>query len=640
MTEDENESKYNYEKIADSIISYLEFIKKFKKVISNEIIINEPDNNFSKFSYIFRDYNVDCYIIERNFFDDFKSAVNFNDLTSILDPINDENKNKFKNELKIYLNKNPLHINNIKIFSKKKELKEIVKNFNNYSFINKELLIDGMGISESRLKDNLIKVSKNENNTSLLSVNENFIINIKIEKVKDNKKSNKRNIPEYKNLYYVEEITKKIFVLLYYNEKVIKQKIKKNIKDIYNFKKYYLINRNWLNQYKEFYLYNIIKEKLDKNCKNFSYKKAKISLNNILINIGQIKLFAETQISEKLRNALNLRPKMEKIILKNEINNEYQQDTYEIKDTDISYDVPSNFYLINEDIYNLLKKEDFFYNINEDIENKISYDILFGNNQIIMKNKLNEKLNPLQKFLNNFLIYFEENKISNEQIKNKIDNNDNYILKYILNYKKDFFFVDFKNIIEKVLYNYISKNAFNLDKFNCEQIIYNNQKKSLGYFINIGILNEDEIKNLNLDSNKDNLTKKEIEDKLINTNKISFNDDKLQINKINININNISKDNNNDKIKNEKKINIDKNIITLFYNPSYDMNSNNTKEKDNIISYNDGNIISFEKLKRKIKLIEPYMKILYKKLDNNEIKNIDLKILIPDEIIRKKRVKI
>ena len=189
MTEDENESKYNYEKMADSIISYLEFVKKFKKVISDDIIINEPDNNCSKFSYIFRDYNVDCYIIERNSFDDFKSAVNFNDLTSILDPINDENKNKFKNELKIYLNKNPLHINinNIKIFSKKKELKEIVKNFNNYSFINKELLIDGMGISESRLKDNLIKVSKNENNTSLLSVNEHFIINIKIEKVNDNK---------------------------------------------------------------------------------------------------------------------------------------------------------------------------------------------------------------------------------------------------------------------------------------------------------------------------------------------------------------------------------------------------------------------------------------------------------------------
>ena len=634
MTEDESESKYNYEKIADSIISYIEFVQKFKKVISDDIIVNEPDKNCSKYSYIFRDYNVDCYIIDRNSFDDFKLAVNFNELTSILDPINDENKNQFKNELKKYLIKNPLNIDikNIKLFSNKKEMKEIVKNFNKYSFINKELLINGMGLSESHLKDHLIKVSKNENNTSLLSINEHFIINIKIEKVKENKKL--KNIPEYKNLYYVNEITKKIFILLYYNEKVVKQKIGRNIKDIYNFKKYYLINRNWLDQYKEFFLYNIIKEKLDKFYKNFSYKKVKIALNNISLNIGQIKLLGETQISEQLRNALNLQPKIETITLKKEINSEYQQDTLELKDTDINYDVPTDFYLINEDIYNLLKREDFFYNMNEEIENKISYDILFGNNQIIMKNKLNKENTFLFKFLNNFLIYFEEHKIENEQIKNNnIDNNNFYSLKYILNYKKDFFFVDFKNIIEKGLYNYISKNTFDLGKLNCEQIIYNNKRKILGYFINIGILNEDEIKNINFDTNKEYLTKKEIEYKLINTNKIKFNDDKLQTNKINTNIkinkeNIITKDSNNDNLKNGQILEIDKNIITLFYNPSYNISSYNTKEKDNIINSNDRKM-TYEKLKRKIRLIEPYMKILYKKLDNNEKKNIGLKILIP-----------
>ena len=174
-----------------------------------------------------------------------------------MNPINEENKKKFKIELKKHLDKNPFIPNGdkIELYSEINEMKKLVKNFSNYSFINKELL-NVMGVPESKLEGKMMKVSKNGKNTSLLSISNNFILNIEIEKKKENNdekkekekekennKIKKANNKNYKNLYYLEEITKKIFVLLYFNEQFIQNKINKNIKDISYFLgfTYYLI---------------------------------------------------------------------------------------------------------------------------------------------------------------------------------------------------------------------------------------------------------------------------------------------------------------------------------------------------------------------------------------------------------------
>ena len=66
-----------FDKIADSIISYLEFVKKFKKVKPDEII------NLDKFIYIFRHFNVECYLIDKEIFNEFRSAINFDDFIAI-----------------------------------------------------------------------------------------------------------------------------------------------------------------------------------------------------------------------------------------------------------------------------------------------------------------------------------------------------------------------------------------------------------------------------------------------------------------------------------------------------------------------------------------------------------------------------
>ena len=615
----------NIEQIAESVISYLEFVKKFKKVKKEDIVSNEKEDenvNINKLSYIFHNFDVECYIIDKKSFDIFRNAINFDNLISILNPINDENKNKFKKELKKYLENNPYipNGNNIKIYSKEEEMKEIVKNFNNYSFVNKELLIDGMGLKESQLDKKMLKSSKNKNNLYLLSVFNNFIVNININN-KEKKNRNEDMVEEYKNLYYVEEITKKIFVLLYYNEKIIQEKIKKEIKDVYDFKKYYLINRDWLEEYKEFFLYDFIKKKLDNhiNNNNYTYKKIKNDLNDIVKNdIGQIRLFSETQISDFIRNASNLEYLNEDIKINiDNINYEFEKETARGPDENIvSYNIPLNFEIVNEDIYKLLIKEEFFYNMNDNIEESLAYKILLGDNQIIIKNKVNKKNKDKNLILNNYLIYIYNNDFELEQNEQNNEKNnkqqDRYILKYILNYDKDnSFFNDFQEILKNGLNKFIKDKDIDINKKYYEKRIIDDNKNIIGKFININ-LNEKDIKNIvNLNNNENQ--------------KINGNDNI----KINDNINGNNYMNNND----EKGEKFDSEFIKEKNKKSL---NNEINENNNLININESNNIfkyDINSLKRRINIIVPFMKEFYKNVINNEKNDLKIKLLIPDEII-------
>ena len=156
----------------------MEFLKEFNKVIYDDFIQKE--------SYIFLQFNLECYIIDKKYLDDFKKAINFDELIYLLNHIDEENKNKFKIKLKKYLEEKPFipNVENIKFYSDKEEMKELVNNYNKYSFINKELL-NVMGVPVSKLEGKMMKVSKNEKYISLLSISNNYILNINIEKDKE-----------------------------------------------------------------------------------------------------------------------------------------------------------------------------------------------------------------------------------------------------------------------------------------------------------------------------------------------------------------------------------------------------------------------------------------------------------------------
>ena len=694
-----DKNKINIDKITDGVISYLEFLNKFNTIKQSDILCEINDNKDIKYKYLFSDYNIECYIIDRNSFDNFCSAINFNELKSILNTINEENKNKFKEELNKYLKENPFNFNNskIKFYSNEKEMKEIINNIDNYSYVNKELLINGMGLNETELEGHLIKSSRNENNLSLLFTNNNYIITIN----EENKKNLKNENNEYKFLYYVEDVTKKIFLLLYFHEKKMKEKIKKKIKNIYNFKKYYLINKDWLKDYKEYFLYDFIIKKLDEKYQNYSYEKIKVELDNISKNeIGQIILYLDTKIPKDLRKNSYFKCKTNEIkmleINGGNTNNDYIQETIEPEESNTSIEIPDEFELINEDIYELLSKEEFFYNNIEEDKDKILYEILFGNNQIIIKNKNNE--NNENNFLNTYLIYIYNNEYQNKE---------KYFLKYILDYENNsMFFDNFGNIIEEGLNNFISKNDININNFNCEQKIYDIKKNVLGKFVNIGILSNDKILNIidrkNSIINSNIILNKKNEEKYKKKNIVSKNERFLLKNILDIkkyydeknfieNNTSFSYEINNKKKEkfDSQKLNIINNEIEINLKSEYknDINSINIKKDipfkiekfdlklncmqvesltdepevnelkieriekfdyipnnietsssifniDNNIDYSNNSLVNFDKLKIKMNIVEPYLKEIYKQFTiNKEMKNLEINLLIPIEII-------
>ena len=504
MNDEENQ---NIERITSGVIAYLKFLKNFKKIHEDYVISKEGNNTFD-FTYIFREFNVECYIIDKKYLDDFRTKIDFEDLISLLRPIesvNEEKINKFKERLKKNLEKNTYKYeeDNFNVYSELEEMKKVVKNLNNYSFVCKELLCDAMGVPEINLKDKMFKVSKNKNDTCLISISNNFTLNINVKKKLEENK-NKQEIKEYKALYYVEDITKRIFTLLYFfNENSIQNKIKKEIKDVYDFQTYYLIDKNWLNEYKSFFLYDSIINKLTKIVdKNgiYTYKKARYHLDDIIKKLGQIKISTDSTVDNYIRNSQNLIPKFKRRRIARKA-----QDEQETPDL-IDYFTPNEFCIINKDIFELLEKEEFFYNMNDTIKKTIKFEILIGNGKIIIKNKkmdnkeqkINEKLN----YSNEYLIYVDNKRIKFEN-EDDPEKNESFILYYILYYfkKNELFFENLKIINKKNGLKEFTKNL-DINKTNAEQNIKDGKGNILGNFINFRIINEDEdIKNDNNDSN-------------------------------------------------------------------------------------------------------------------------------------------
>ena len=205
-------------------------------------------------------------------------------------------------------------------------------------------------------KENLLKI---ENNLKHLQISIKKLLNeindIKEQNGKENNGIKKINNKKYKNPYYLEEITKKVFVLLYYNEILIQTKLTKNIKDIYNFKRYYLINNEWLKEYKKFFLYDFVEKKIESEYKNknYSFKRIKHSLNNIVQkNLGQIRLYNETILSDYIRNSENLKCHNKNQLI--QIENDKILDGVENNDNKEETSIPIKYSLINEDLYKLL----------------------------------------------------------------------------------------------------------------------------------------------------------------------------------------------------------------------------------------------------------------------------------------------
>ena len=459
MTEEDK----NAERIGKGIISYFEFKKDFKTIkedfiINNESKEKEENEQENNDIFIFREFDKECYIIDKEYFDEFKKAVNFEEITKILEPLTEANKEKFMKELKEHLLKNPYlpKVDNIKIYSEIEELKEIANKFSKFSFVNKKLLCDAMSIPLIKLENKQLKVSKNKNSTCIMSFSNNYTLFIK---------TKKDEVSEYKNLYYVKDLTKKIFILFYFNEKIIQNKLKKRIKDIYNFEKYYLINNNWIKEYKNFFLYDFVikkfkevynnykdkdelsEENLDSEDNDFvtSYKKTILNFKEIIKDMGQITLYSDTVVDNEIRNAKKLIPVIDKTLIKSQVKSktDYEQETVEPELTDIYINTPSDFYLIDDNILGLLEREEFFINFDNELKNNIESQVLIGNDNIILRNIPYCENDENYLNLNEYLIYLDKKDTIKYLADEDSKNNQCFILYYVLFYNTNKSFFNF-----------------------------------------------------------------------------------------------------------------------------------------------------------------------------------------------------
>ena len=378
----------------------------------------------------------------------------------------------------------------------------------------------------------------------------------------------------------------------------MKYKFKRQITNNYKFKKFYLINKDWLEKYKEFFLYDFIikrfKEEYNKeyndeeiiydNDKNNNHKKNDKEKNNnlnnnnandnnnedkeillyeniifnideIVGNIGQIALYKETQVEDLVRDFQNIIPEMTKTKIQRKVlKKDLSQVTEEIELVDNYLNIPHEFCLINKDILQLLQKEEFFFNIKENFINKIEYQILLGNNRMIIKNKPMDNNDERFNNINEYLVYIDKEERNKYLEDNDIKKKDSFILYYILNYSKnESFFKDLKILNKKNgLYEYIMKNNnIDLTEKKIEENIKDKNGNILGNFINIRI-NIENINNENIPNNVNNENQ---------------NENKLIENNNNANKKNIEKDKDNEKNKESQILN--------------DINKNNNKDNEN-----------------------------------------------------------
>ena len=655
--DEKNNQNILIEKMTNALFSFSEFLKEFRQVVSDEIISDEQKKNSNvNISYSFRKYKIECYIVDKKYFNEFYDAIKYGEISDLLKVRNEENEEKCKQKVKKFLESKNYEPpgNKIKCYASQESLKNIVKQLGNYSFLNKELLIDFIGVPEENLKSKSILISKNNSNTSIMNVEEKFIMTINAvkkseeknnkekEKEKEIKKEeeNKKQIikKDVKNLYYVEDITKKIFLLLYKNDEYLNKKIKKKTEDPYNFKNYYLINKEWLNEYKEYFLYDNIIKKLGKEFNNYSYKRMKTELDAIIKDkIGQIRLFKETIIPDGLKDASKL-PTKSKII---QINNkekelDYQMETSVVEEVDGKvYYIPYEFEIITEDIFELIKKEEFFEKYNEEIENQICYQILFGNKQIIIKNIRNPKFEEKDVFSNELLFY--ENEDINKDITN-LDSN----LRFILNFEKKVnFYEEIKMIMKSGWKYYLISKKIKLKDINSIENVYDEKGNVLGKIVNMNIKKEilndinngmdfvlvdknniniidDDNKEQNVDEINNNNKKRVSNSKLIIENNPNINDEYINIIDEDEHIENddIHEDNN---IENDNKINDDKENKNIL--------------KNNLAPKNK-KVYTFEQIKEKFKnIIRIFDYITTSILSTiKEQNNLDLNGLNADEI--------
>ena len=233
-------------------------------------------------------------------------------------------------------------------------------------------------------------------------------------------------------------------ILLYANEKELNRLFSLKIEDEYDFKKYYLVNKKWINKFKSLFNYNEAFKILSQLGQYNSYKGYEKNLEDLF-------LISELKNIVKNKKDIPVELKKEPIFPQQDNNlNEFP-----------GINCPIEFELVPKSLFKILSK---MQNINEITPSKLKYRMLIGNSFLYLQSNSDS---------NNFYIYSYNNQ--NRSIKQYAIikfNNEKYFYKTIYEFLKEEDFI-----------SYIKKKKYDLNKINLAQDIFDINNEKLGLLI-------------------------------------------------------------------------------------------------------------------------------------------------------------
>ena len=492
-------------------------------------------------------------------------------------------------------------------YSKYSQFKEILKKNDDFVLVKEEflnlfvankdayekkgiLLIQNDGKKFLLFKDNILLDISGKENTDLISNPQQKTIKDNNDIYKENqnkiimKEENKKAMnPEDNEAPYIFDINVekinilKNLILIYAFEKNINDLINSSIKDEYDWNDYYLINKKWIEKYKNIFNFSFVKIYIDNMKLELNYKGYLIHLDNI----------AESLLSQNIFNKNNNYIKeVEKLQSDREIF-DYTIQKVNFEKSEEEYDIcfPSEFVFVPEKIFDGLIK---IIDKSKNSKNECKYSILIGDNALFIKDK---------KFNNIFYIY-ELNKYYNFEIS----------ILFIYDEALKFYDEIKKYIKNKGIINYITIRKIKINKKGNINDLLNSGQEKIGNYINYKQLSEVEINKIKI---KNNFYK----------NKIIYDDYQKFINSLSelkdkkININNI-KD-----ILNKKKDKLEVDYVTIFLTMK-----NHMVHLTNSLNFNQ--IEELKEIQDKEEFKKAEEKIINYLLQNNRIKEDAIKSII------------
>ena len=323
-------------------------------------------------------------------------------------------------------------IKSIKFNFTSEELMYLKKNKKEFFIVDKEFLLK-IDIKENSIGDsNIYYFIDGFSKKYLLLPNEGKVLSILHEKT---------ILDEYNNdirIYILSSL-----ILLYANEKELNRLFSLKITDEYDIKKYYLINKNWINKFKSLFNYIEVFKILSKIPQYNSYKGYEKNIEDFLSNNDLKNIVANIDdISNDLKNE-PLFPQIDNNL------NEFP----DIK-------CPIQFELIPKSLFNLLKK---IPNNNIIIPTKLKHKMLIGNLMLYLQSNSNS---------NNFYIYYYTKNNSFNQFAIIKFNKEKYFYKTIYEFLK-----------EEDFLSYIIKKNYNTNRINSSQDMLDLNDQKLGLLI-------------------------------------------------------------------------------------------------------------------------------------------------------------